>query len=709
MTHFQDGWRSMVWRKTWHAADNDTRRGKGRRFLIAAAAMLAQAAVLAAISGGTIFGPAMADEGVVAVGSEDVAADHAGDADGLAEIDPRVEEAETRRIAAVERAMPATVAIFDAAGAGGGSGVLISADGYALTYFHVISTARDHVLCGLPDGRVYDGVLIGIDPVGDLALIRLLGRDDFPFAEMADSRKVQVGNWCMAIGNPFLLATNLKPTVTWGIVSGVARYQYPAGTLLEYGDCLQTDASINPGNSGGPLFDDSGRLIGIIGRGSFEKRGRVNVGVGYAISINQAKNFLGDLHSGRILDHATLGATVSTDPDGGGARVSNILDSSDAYRRGLRYGHTIVEIDGRSVNTANEVQNVLATLPAQWRVPLVFLDRGVRKSTLVRLANLHGYDELLVKMSQSMPPPPPVPGPPPQSPAPGQPAPDDSEPGAEADPAGEGEGGEEGDKQQPGEGGRKRGPRSPGRPNPHGGTDAGGTQTPVPPEVAAIFEARRGFANYYPNRVKQQQLHAALRGQFPGMLMADGIDSAAIGGTAAGTGAAVWRIEGTTDDDQARKVSILVTDDDYTLVVGDQTISATRRSELYAGVASANVSGMLAGLDSWRTLLINGPDRFGECFYRGMVPYLGARPLRDCLVGVAGELESRWLMDAQTGRLEAVEVMADRDDDPAELHIRWGDEPAAPPTHLDLRYGTTSVLAVKIDSWRIEPKGDAQQ
>src|SRR6185437_4261740 len=112
--------------------------------------------------------------------------------------------------------------------------------------------------------------------------------------------------------------------ITYGIISGVHRYQYPAGTLLEYADCLQTDAAINPGNSGGPLFDSAGRLIGINGRGSFEKRGRVNVGVGYAISINQIKNFLGYLKSGRIVDHATLGATVSMG-DRGTVRVSNIL------------------------------------------------------------------------------------------------------------------------------------------------------------------------------------------------------------------------------------------------------------------------------------------------------------------------------------------------------------------------------------------------
>src|SRR5262249_42430015 len=157
-------------------------------------------------------------------------------------------------------------------------------------------------------------------------------RDDFPAAEMADSDKVQVGDWCFVIGNPFLLATNFQPTVSYGVISGVHRYQYPAGTILEYADCLQADAAINPGNSSGPMFDAVGRLIGINGRGSFEKRGRVNVGVGYAISINQIRNFLGHLKSGRIVDHATLGAIVRSDQDRR-VVVDDILDESDAYRR----------------------------------------------------------------------------------------------------------------------------------------------------------------------------------------------------------------------------------------------------------------------------------------------------------------------------------------------------------------------------------------
>ena len=136
---------------------------------------------------------------------------------------------------------------------------------------------------------------------------------------------MRVGDWCFAVGNPFLLATDFQPTVTYGIVSGMHRYQPPAGTLLEYADCIQTDAAINPGNSGGPLFNADGELIGINGRGCFEKRGRVNVGVGYAISINQIKNFLGCLKSGRIVDHATLGATVAAGDDGR-VLVSNILE-----------------------------------------------------------------------------------------------------------------------------------------------------------------------------------------------------------------------------------------------------------------------------------------------------------------------------------------------------------------------------------------------
>ncbi|NQT39580.1 MAG: trypsin-like peptidase domain-containing protein, partial [Planctomycetes bacterium] len=313
-----------------------------------------------------------------------------------ADVDPAVLEAEQNRIAAMDRAKDGVLAVFSPQGKGGGSGVVISPDGYALTNFHVVKPCGNAMKCGMADGKLYDAVIVGIDPTGDVALIKLLGRDDFPYAELGDSDRSKAGDWVFAMGNPFLLATDFQPTVTYGILSGVHRYQYPSGTLLEYADCLQTDASINPGNSGGPLFDAEGRLLGINGRGSFEKRGRVNVGVAYAISINQIKNFLGYLHSGRVVDHATLGATVASDEDGR-VVVSDVLETSDAYRRGLRYDDEIVRFAGRPILTTNGFKNVLGIYPKGWRVGLSYRRDGKRVDTLVRLEGVHSSAELLRK------------------------------------------------------------------------------------------------------------------------------------------------------------------------------------------------------------------------------------------------------------------------------------------------------------------------
>jgi S1-C subfamily serine protease len=146
--------------------------------------------------------------------------------------------------------------------------------------------------------------------------------------------------------------------VTYGIVSGVHRYQEPAGSFLEYTDCIQTDASINPGNSGGPLFNLQGELVGINGRGSFEKRGRVNSGAGYAISINQIRHFMDGLRGGLIVDHATLGATVATRDDGA-IVVAGILEKSEAFRRGLRPDDEVVSFAGRPIRSVNQFKNVL--------------------------------------------------------------------------------------------------------------------------------------------------------------------------------------------------------------------------------------------------------------------------------------------------------------------------------------------------------------
>src|SRR4051812_46783296 len=289
--------------------------------------------------------------------------------------DPAVLAAESARVETIARISQPTIAIFDPNGQGGGSGEIISPDGYGLTNFHVASATGAAMKCGLPAGRLLDAVLVGLDPGGDVALIKLIGHSDLPAAKLGDSDSARVGDWVYVVGNPFLLADDFKPTITYGILSGVHRYQYPSGTLLEYADCLQTDAAINPGNSGGPMFDSDGRLIGINGRGSFEKRGRVNVGVGYAISINQIKRFIGVLKSGRIVDHASLGATVSTDAEHR-VVVDDILDDTDAYRRGLRYGDELVRFGGRDITSTNAFKNALGTYPVGWRVPLTYRRDG---------------------------------------------------------------------------------------------------------------------------------------------------------------------------------------------------------------------------------------------------------------------------------------------------------------------------------------------
>ena len=208
-------------------------------------------------------------------------------------------QSEQQRIDTIARISPSVVCILTPDQAAGGSGVIITPDGYGLTNFHVVApllrTRRG--LGGLADGKTYPLEVLGIDPTGDMAMFRLTGRDRFEPATLGDSDRVRTGDDIIALGNPFMLAEDFQPTATFGIVSGLHRYQYGADarTLL-YTDCIQIDASINPGNSGGPLFNLQGRLIGINGRASFKNQDvlkrRINVGVAYAISINQIRRFI---------------------------------------------------------------------------------------------------------------------------------------------------------------------------------------------------------------------------------------------------------------------------------------------------------------------------------------------------------------------------------------------------------------------------------
>jgi S1-C subfamily serine protease len=330
-----------------------------------------------------------------------------------------VRATETDRIKVINKVKPAVVAVYARGGGGGGSGVVIDKDGYALTNFHVVQPTGPTMVCGLPNGVLYDAVLVGLDKVGDVALIKLIPKkegDTFPFVELGNSDEVKAGDWSLAMGNPFLLATDFTPSVSYGLVSGVNRYQYPSGGFLEYTDCIQFDTTINPGNSGGPLFNMKAELIGINGRGSFaqDKRFRINCGVGYAISINQIKNFLGHLRAGIDTDHATLGAGIGTaNEDGDLAKmiVQGVLDESDAARRGLQDGDQLISFAGRPLTSVNQYKNILGIFPKDWRMPLVYSHGNDRKETLVRLM---GHQPALEEKKQPQPGPMPQPGPQPK-------------------------------------------------------------------------------------------------------------------------------------------------------------------------------------------------------------------------------------------------------------------------------------------------------
>jgi len=538
--------------------------------------------------------------------------------------------AEQQRIAAIAKASKSAVAVFANGGNGGGSGVVVSPDGYALTNFHVVQPAGSYMKCSMNDGRLYDAVIVGIDPTGDVAVIKLEGRNDFPVATLADSDRVKVGDWCFAVGNPFLLATDFQPTVTYGIVSGTHRYQYPAGTLLEYADCIQTDAAINPGNSGGPLYDANGDLIGVNGRGSFEKRGRVNVGVGYAISINQIKHFLGCLKSGRIVDHATAGFNVATS-ESGKVLVSNILEDSDAYRRGLRYDAEIVSFGGRTIDTTNTFKNVLGIYPKGWRVPLTYRYDGKEVTTRVRLTGVHADEELLELVQRK---PKPAPGP---RPMPGKP-----EPGDEPE-------------KIPGDKPKNERPKLP-MPKPPMPLEKPKAEPP-PPAIAKMIEPRRGYANYYFNRLNR-----------------DRVWKAATAGADFSKATGIWTLKGEHSRGGAA-IEVSLAGDKVSGTFPAEKATLDLAKDLDGQLAPSGSGGLLVALHLWRQLLIDGPEKFGDVYYYGTAPYLTGEGEQlaeyDVLIATRNVVELRLAFDPASGRLHVLEMVADPDEDPCV--VRFGD------------------------------------
>jgi hypothetical protein len=464
------------------------------------------------------------------------------------------------------------------------------------------------------------------------------------------------------MGNPFLLATNFRPTVTYGIISGVHRYQYPAGTLLEYADCIQTDASINPGNSGGPLFDAQGRLIGINGRGSFEKRGRVNVGVGYAISINQIKHFMGYLRSGRIVDHATLGATVGFDEEGR-VVVTDILESSDAYRRGLRYDDEIISFGARPILTPNGFKNVLGIYPKGWRVPLSFRHDGRRYDVLVRLAGVHTPADLWKKTEGRAP----------QHPMP------IPEPGEEPKP----------DQPLPGDQPEKKEPPQD-RPVPIPGDRRVplplGRKAPMPEAVKEVFEARQGYANYYFNKQHRQRVWDRWVAQS---------DCRSMDGT--------WTMAGGLAGGGDFQLD-LASDRAAISVPAGETVW-TPTADFGSSLEPLGSGGLLPTLYLWRRLAVQGPEAYGDVYYLGTVPLERPDNLADVIVGIHGGVECRFFFDSEEGLLRAIEMFPTDDADPCEVYFsdyREVDQKWL-PGRMEARVGDERYGVFPIDRFELHP------
>jgi serine protease Do len=264
-----------------------------------------------------------------------------------------------------------------------GSGFIISADGYIITNNHVIEDA-DEIKVTLSDEKDYPARIIGTDVKTDLALLKIEVDHDLPVAELGDSDDLEVGDWVIAIGNPF----GLERTVTAGIVSARGRV-IGSGP---YDDFIQTDASINPGNSGGPLFNVDGEVVGI--NTAIVASGQ---GIGFAIPVNMAKDLLPQLKTGKV-SRGWLGVQIQkVTPELAesfglkeetGALVADVVADSPAAKAGLKTGDIITAFNGRPVDEMNDLPRMVAAVPPGEKVTVTFLRDGREKRVTVTLGEL---------------------------------------------------------------------------------------------------------------------------------------------------------------------------------------------------------------------------------------------------------------------------------------------------------------------------------
>jgi serine protease Do len=263
---------------------------------------------------------------------------------------------------------------------GVGSGVIVDPRGVVLTNNHVVERA-DEIDVVLRDGRTFKGTVLGRDPKTDLAVVKIDTTEALPKAVLGDSDRVKVGQWAIAIGNPFGLGHSL----TVGVISGIGRDDLGLATFEDY---IQTDASINPGNSGGPLLNIHGEVIGI--NTAINPVGR---GIGFAIPINVAKDIMQQLLERGEVVRGFLGVVIQTlSPElaakfavaeNSGVLVGDILPGSPAEKAGLKRGDLIAAFAGKPVHTMQELQRSVA---------------GTRPGTLVQLRVVRDRQERAVAL-----------------------------------------------------------------------------------------------------------------------------------------------------------------------------------------------------------------------------------------------------------------------------------------------------------------------
>jgi serine protease Do len=262
-----------------------------------------------------------------------------------------------------------------------GSGFIIDGDGSILTNNHVVENAQKIVVKLGADDQEYEAKVIGRDPKTDIAVIKINAKTNLPAATLGDSDRLEVGEWVVAIGNPF----GLDSTVTSGIVSAKGRHigQGP------YDNFIQTDASINPGNSGGPLINLRGEVIGI-NTAIFSRTGG-NMGIGFAIPINLVKEVLPQLRGKGKVTRGFLGVLIQkVTPEiaeslgmdkGNGALVANVTKDGPADKAGVKVGDVIIEFDGKEVKDSSDLPIIVARTPVDRRARMKVL-RDKKEITL---------------------------------------------------------------------------------------------------------------------------------------------------------------------------------------------------------------------------------------------------------------------------------------------------------------------------------------